>query len=65
MPDETDPKKILEDLARKNAGQSEKRLTFDPTTGELIVKNDTDLTKKPGEIVVDQIYKDGFFLLEL
>lgn len=58
---EKDPKKVLEELARKNAEQSEKKLTFDPETGELIIKNPEDQAQKPNEIVVDQIYKDGFF----
>ena len=60
MPNETDPKKVQEELEKKNLGQSEKKLTFDPTTGELIVKNILD-AQKPDEVVVDQIYKDGFF----
>lgn len=59
--DKKDPKKVLEEMARKNAEQSEKKLTFDPETGELIVKNPEDSSEKPNEIVVDQIYKDGFF----
>ena len=58
---EKDPKKVLEELAKKNAEQSEKKLTFDPETGELIIKNPEDTAQKPNEIVVDQIYKDGFF----
>jgi len=58
---EKDPKKVLEELAKKNAEQSEKKLTFDPETGELIIKNPEDQANKPNEIVVDQIYKDGFF----
>ena len=56
-----DPKKVQEELAKKNAQQSEKKLTFDPTTGELIIKNPDDTSERPSEIVVDQIYKDGFF----
>lgn len=60
-----DPKKVLEELAKKNAEQSEKKLTFDPETGELIIKNPDDNVRKPNEIVVDQIYKDGFFLSPL
>ena len=59
--DHEDPKKVLEEMAKKNADQSEKKLTFDPTTGELIIKNPEDSSHKPNEIVVDQIYKDGFF----
>ncbi len=65
MPNEKDPKKIQEELAKKNIDQSEKKLTFDPTTGELIIKSATDTSQKPGEVVVDQIYKDGFFTLYL
>jgi hypothetical protein len=61
MPNESDPKKVQEELAKKNFNQSEKKLTFDPTTGELIIKSENDSTVKPGEVVVDQIYKDGFF----
>ena len=61
MSKEQDPKKVLEEMARKNAEQSEKKLTFDPATGELIIKNPDDTSQKPNEIVVEQIYKDGFF----
>lgn len=64
MPNEKDPQKVQDELAKKNAGQSEKKLTFDPTTGELIIKNIGD-AEKPDEVVVDQIYKDGFFLQKL
>ena len=60
MANEKDPKKVQEELEKKNVNQSEKKLTFDPTTGELIVKNFSD-AQKPDEVVVDQIYKDGFF----
>ena len=61
MPNEKDPNKVQEELAKKNNNQSEKKLTFDPTTGELIIKNPED-SQKPDEVVVDQIYKDGFFI---
>jgi hypothetical protein len=61
MPNEKDPKKVQEELAKKNLNQSEKKLTFDPSTGELIIKSSDDISQKPGEVVVDQIYKDGFF----
>ena len=60
MPNEKDPQKVQEELTKKNVSQSEKKLTFDPTTGELIIKNPEDY-QKPDEVVVDQIYKDGFF----
>ena len=58
---EKDPKNIRDELAKKNVDQSEKKLAFDPTTGELIIKSEYDSVQKPGEVVVDQIYKDGFF----
>jgi len=58
---ENNPKIIREELAKKNIDQSEKKLTFDPTTGELIIKSENDTAVRPGEVVVDQIYKDGFF----
>ncbi len=61
MPSEKDPKKIQEELTKKNANQSAKKLTFDPTTGELVMKNPEE-ADKANEIVVDQIYKDGFFI---
>ena len=61
MTKQKDPKNVQDELAKKNAEQSEKKLTFDPTTGELIIKNPDDTTERPNEIVVDQIYKDGFF----
>jgi hypothetical protein len=57
----TDEKAIREELAKKNVDLSSKKLAFDPTTGELVIKNETDLASNPSEIVVDQIYKDGFF----
>ena len=60
---EKDPKSIRDELAKKNVDLSEKKLTFDPTTGELVIKSEYDTVEKPGEVVVDQIYKDGFFLL--
>lgn len=60
MPNEKTPERVQEELQKKNLGQSEKKLTFDPTTGELILKNVSD-AQKPDEVVVDQIYKDGFF----
>jgi len=58
-----DAKSVREELAKKNLDQSAKQLTFDPTTGELIIKSDFDTAQKPGEVVVDQIYKDGFFII--
>jgi hypothetical protein len=61
MPDNTNPNQVQEELAKKNREASSKKLTFDPATGELILKNPTDLENKPNEVVVDQIYKDGFF----
>ncbi|MBL0047088.1 MAG: hypothetical protein IPP32_03215 [Bacteroidetes bacterium] len=61
MANENNPQKVQEELQKKNLNQSEKKLTFDPTTGELVVKNFTD-AQKADEVVVDQIYKDGFFI---
>lgn len=61
MSKEKDPGKVQDELAKKNANQSSKELTFDPTTGELIVKTADEATKA-NEVVVDQIYKDGFFI---
>ena len=58
---DTNPNQIQEELAKKNKEASVKKLTFDPTTGELILKNQNELENKPNEVVVDQIYKDGFF----
>jgi len=60
MPDK-DPKSIQDELVKKNQDRSVKQLTFDPATGELIVKSISEATQKPNEVVVDQIYKDGFF----
>jgi len=59
---EKNAQQIRDELARKNADRSEKKLTFDPTTGELIVKTESEAIQKPGDVVVDQIYKDGFFV---
>ena len=61
MPKNTNPNDIQEELAKKNKDTSIKKLTFDPETGELILKNSTEETKSD-EVPVDQIYKDGFFL---
>jgi hypothetical protein len=60
-----DPKAVQDELARKNVDISEKKLTFDPATGELVVKSASEVAQSPGEVVVDQIYKDGFFLCPL
>ena len=62
MSAEKDPTKVQNELAKKNVDQSVKKLSFDPTTGELIVKSSEDTTQQPDEVVVDQIYKDGFFI---
>lgn len=61
MSEEKNPQKVQEELAKKNANQSVKKLSFDPATGELIVKSTTETSQQPDEVVVDQIYKDGFF----
>jgi hypothetical protein len=58
---EKNPTQLQQELARKNVDQSAKKLTFDPTTGELVIKSDYETTTVPGEVVVDQIYRDGFF----
>jgi hypothetical protein len=64
MPDypnqNTNPNQVQDELARKNQNNSSKKLTFDPETGELILKNPNE-QERPNEVVVDQIYKDGFF----
>lgn len=62
MPQNTDPKQVQDELARKNTNSSVKKLTFDPATGELILKSPTETENRPNEVVVDQIYKDGFFI---
>jgi hypothetical protein len=61
MANEKDANKVQAELVKKNINQSEKKLTFDPTTGELIIKNQED-SQNYDEVVVDQIYKDGFFI---
>jgi hypothetical protein len=61
MPVNTDPKQVQDELARKNTNSSTKKLTFDPISGELILKSPMDTENRPNEVVVDQIYKDGFF----
>jgi hypothetical protein len=60
MPENKDPRQVQEELAKKNKDSSSKKLTFDPATGDLILKESTE-PEKPNEVVVDQIYKDGFF----
>jgi len=61
MSKEKDPIKVQDELARKNSNQSMKQLAFDPATGELIVKTSEE-PQNLNEVVVDQIYKDGFFI---
>lgn len=48
---------IHEQLVDKKQRLTDKKLSFDRETGELIVSEDTN----PNSVVVDQIYKDGFF----
>lgn len=62
MAENKNPQDIQDELARKNTNSSSKKLTFDPETGELIMKEHYDSDTKPNEVVVDQIYKDGFFI---
>ena len=64
MPENTDAKQVQDELAKKNTNSSVKKLTFDPTTGELILKSLTETENRPNEVVVDQIYKDGFFMCQ-
>ena len=54
------PQQVQDELARMNQNNSTKKLTFDPQTGELILKSPNE-QERPNEVVVDQIYKDGFF----
>jgi hypothetical protein len=61
MAENRNPSQIQDELARKNNATSAKKLTFDPVTGELILKDPNDPDTRPNEVVVDQIYKDGFF----
>lgn len=61
MPENTNPHNVQEELARKNENSSVKKLMFDPNTGELIVQKPTEQNTTPNAVVVDQIYKDGFF----
>jgi len=61
MAESKNPNQIQEELAKKNNATSVKKLTFDPLTGELIMKDPTDPDYRQNEVVVDQIYKDGFF----
>lgn len=49
--------KVQDLLVVKKLGLTDKKLSFDHDTGELIVSEDPN----PNSIVVDQIYKDGFF----
>ena len=58
----TDPKQVQDGLVKKNKENSSNKLTFDPVTGELILKNSYEQETRPDEVVVDQIYKDGFFI---
>ncbi len=61
MANNTNPKKVQEELAKKNQQSSVKKLMFDPNTGELIVQAPTEQEQAPNAVVVDSIYKDGFF----
>jgi hypothetical protein len=48
------------DLSKRDQDKGKKLLTFHVKTGELIiVKNRTKVIR--GDVVVDQIYRDGFF----
>jgi len=58
---EKDPKVIQDELSKKKDDKSEKILTFDPTTGELVIKKPDEEEDSNNAVVVDQIYKDGFF----
>jgi hypothetical protein len=60
----TNPQQVQSELAKKNKEESSKKLTFDPVTGELILKNSFEQETRPDEVVVDQIYKDGFFYFQ-
>lgn len=53
-------RKIEKKLSAEERQIVSKKLTFDPITGELVLKNLYEQEKKPDEVVVDQIYKDGF-----
>jgi hypothetical protein len=61
MAPQNDPEYVQRELAKKNTDQSVKKLAFDPATGELIVQSAYE-TQQTDAVVVDQIYKDGFFL---
>ncbi len=53
-----DSTNLHDELAKMKHDLSIKKLVFDSTDGALIVKDDT---QKSDEIIVDQIYKTGFF----
>lgn len=66
MANDNDPRNVQDELARMNNNNSSKKLAFDPLTGELVVKNsENDAKQSPNEVVVDQIYKDGFFTFKV
>lgn len=60
------PDDIRNELVEKKheAQPSEKRLAFDFKTGELVLKQ-PDEPQRGDEVVVDQIYRDGFFAEEV
>jgi hypothetical protein len=55
---ETEPKTLLDQMQTMKTGQSPKSLVFDLNSGELVIGDKQTNSKG---IVVDQIYKDGFF----
>lgn len=58
----SDPIAIQSALEKKrNSTKDGKLLSFDPVTGELVISSEIP---NDGSVVVDQIYKDGFFCNE-
>ena len=56
---EIDP--LKRELPKMKSGKSKKRLAFDSETCELIVLEEE--SGNDNQVVIDQIYKDGFFAL--
>ncbi len=59
--DNSQPEDAFKDIVKKTKPES--KLVFDFKSHELEVKNQDSPTSE-SEVVVDQIYKDGFFVSE-
>lgn len=52
---------FLERTAEQGQTPQDQKLTFDPTTGELVVQRQNERLPNPDAVVADQIAEEGFF----